>query len=265
MFPQIIHQIWLQGKDKIPDKYSKMVKSVKETNPTFKHIIWDDTKIKDYFKSKPEILTIYNKFPYLHQKVDFIRYCILYQLGGIYLDMDITVIKSFTSLFDTYKEYECIISTINIDQMDSYIMCQNKQCINNGIIIAKPKSPFIKSVIDEVTMYPDCSWYDLTTSMCVNNTTGPVMFSRMYEKYNLENPNKLKLLDPSYLEPCLLDDMCNIKDNTYTIHHHSVTWMHPLIATTLYYYLQYHTLIRAILLIILIQIIYYIFNYIKQR
>lgn len=265
MFSKIIHQIWLQGKDKIPENNVNMYKTVSKTNPNWKHIIWTDTSIKEYFKNKKDIMDVYNKFPYLHQKVDFIRYCILWEFGGIYLDMDITVIKSFDTLVEKFKDYECIVSTINIDKMDSYIMCINNKCINNGIIIAKKQSKFMKSIIDEVMDNPECTWYDLTTSMCVNRTTGPIMFSRMYEKYNLENPGQIKLLDPSYLEPCLLEGICDVKDNTYTIHHHDITWIHPLIGSILHYYLKYHTLVRIILLMILIQIIYYVFNYIKQR
>jgi mannosyltransferase OCH1-like enzyme len=263
MFPKIIHQIWYQGVNKIPNKYTKLYKTVTNTNPLWHHIIWDDHKVQKHFKNKTNILNTYNNFPYLHQKVDFIRYCILYEFGGIYLDMDVTVLKSFDKLVNENKNYECILSTINLDKLDSYIMCQNSQFVNNGIIIAKKQSKFIKSIIDYIIENPECKWFDLSSSMCVYRTTGPALFSRLYKNY--AHKDKIKLLHWSYLEPCLLGDICDITDHTYTIHHHDVTWIHNIIATIVYYYLKYNTLVRVVLLIILIQIAYYIFNYVKQR
>ena len=42
-FPKIIHQIWWQGRDKIPCKFNPLILSWKQHHPKWKHIIWDES------------------------------------------------------------------------------------------------------------------------------------------------------------------------------------------------------------------------------
>ena len=126
MFPKTIHQIWYQGKDKIPEKLKKNSELLKSFHINWNYIIWDDKKIKRYFKNNMKILSTYNNLEYLHQKVDFIRYCILYELGGVYVDMDVTTLKSMDTLLEQYNEYESLVSNIRLSTFDSYIFSKHK-------------------------------------------------------------------------------------------------------------------------------------------
>ena len=47
----------------------------------------------------PEYLELWNDFRYDIQRCDFIRYCILYKYGGLYLDCDIRPMKNLDSVF----------------------------------------------------------------------------------------------------------------------------------------------------------------------
>ena len=71
MIPKIIHQIWLQGEDKIPPELSEHYASCKRINNDFEHIFWDETKIKNYSKihtttNTPNYMTRTNT---LHRKL----------------------------------------------------------------------------------------------------------------------------------------------------------------------------------------------------
>tara|TARA_B100000795_G_C22679668_1_gene391252 strand:- start:553 stop:741 length:189 start_codon:yes stop_codon:yes gene_type:complete len=47
---KIVHQIWFQGKDKIPEKYHNNLKKTKNTLKNWRHIIWDDESIQKELK-----------------------------------------------------------------------------------------------------------------------------------------------------------------------------------------------------------------------
>ena len=262
MIPKIIHQIWYQGKDKIPTDLQKDSDEIIKIHPKWKYIIWDDDLIKKYFKNNTKILSTYNKLEHLHQKVDYMKYCILHELGGVYVDMDVTILKSFDEIVKQYDNYECILSNININIMENYILCRNKECINNGIIISQPKSNFMFNLINEIHKNYNCQYSDLNKSMCINRTTGPLLFTKIYNNY--ENKSKIKILDWSYFEPCVLDDICDVKENTILIHRHNTTWINKIFTTIGYYYFKYKILICLILIIILIKFIHYTIDYIKK-
>ncbi|QKF94066.1 putative glycosyltransferase sugar-binding protein containing DXd motif [Fadolivirus algeromassiliense] len=261
-FPKIIHQIWFQGIDLIPQELLINSKKIFDYHPSYQYIVWDDDKINQYFKDNDKILKTYNKLKHLHQKVDFIRYCLLYELGGIYVDMDVTILQSFDDIINKYNEYECIISTINLNTLESYGLCFNKICLNNGVIISKPKSEFLLNLINSIHDNTKCKYYDLNKSICINRTTGPLLFTKVFNNYH--NKQKIKVLDWSYFEPCILGDLCDIKNNTILIHHHNTTWINKFFTTIGYYYFKYRIFVYLLLIIIVIQMTYYFISYIKK-
>jgi mannosyltransferase OCH1-like enzyme len=51
------------------------------------------------YQEFPEYIDLWNNFRHEIQRVDFIRYCILYQFGGLYIDCDIRPVKNLDSVF----------------------------------------------------------------------------------------------------------------------------------------------------------------------
>ena len=260
--PKVIHQIWYQGKNVISKKMQDDSNKIKNIHPDWKYMIWDDDTIKQYFNNNKNILDTYNKLEHLHQKVDFIRYCILYEIGGIYVDMDVTILKPFDEIVELYGDYECILSDINLNMIESYALCNNKKCINNGIIISQPKSNFMLDLINTIHKNNTCLYYDLNKSMCINRVTGPLLFTKIYNNY--KDKQKIKILNWSYFEPCILNDLCDIKDNTILIHHHNTTWINQIFTMAGYYYFKYKLVFYLLLIIILMKLIHYIISYIKK-
>lgn len=218
-FPKIIHQIWLQGQNDIPDIYVKNIAKIIEYHSEWEYILWDEIRILNLIKNFGELVKTYYKLQYLHQKVDFARYIILYIYGGAYIDIDVDTVKSLDSLVEQFKTYDLIVSLMRLDKLESFIFCYNSQCVNNGIILAKPKNLSLLKVIEHINQNPNCSTIS-TKFSCINNTTGPYMFSNIILNQDL---SKTKLLEYDYLEPCIIDN-CNITDNTYLIHKQDGTW-----------------------------------------
>ena len=89
MIPKIIHQIHL-GKKPLSEKEIEWQKTWKTYNPNYEFIFWDDKKIDE--------LELTNRM-YLQNESysiqsDILRYEILYQYGGVYVDTDFECLKN---------------------------------------------------------------------------------------------------------------------------------------------------------------------------
>ena len=95
MIPKKIHYFWFSN-DPFPDNIQRCMDSWKNVLPNYEVIKWDLTNTpiecefaRNAIKEK--------KWPLLS---DYARLRILYEYGGIYLDTDMLVIKSFDDLLD---------------------------------------------------------------------------------------------------------------------------------------------------------------------
>lgn len=130
MIPKIIHFCWLSN-DPIPEDLEKYMASWKKKLPDYKFVKWDFNR---FDKEK----SIWVSEAYDNKKyafaADYIRLYAIYNMGGIYLDMDIEVLKSFNDL-------------LNNEYMFAY-ESELFPYIEAGCFGAEKKSPFIKYVLD---------------------------------------------------------------------------------------------------------------------
>lgn len=94
MIPQIIHLCWLSG-DPFPKDIQLCIDSWKEKLPNYEIWLWDTNRFDVNS-------TLWTKQAYSCRKyafaADYIRLYALYYYGGIYLDSDVIVYKSFDDL-----------------------------------------------------------------------------------------------------------------------------------------------------------------------
>ena len=101
MIPKIIHYCWF-GRNSKPHSVLKCIKSWEKYLPDYKIIEWneDNFPIED---------NIYCKQAYECKKwafaTDYARLWIIYNYGGIYLDTDVEVVKSW----DPLLKHDCFI------------------------------------------------------------------------------------------------------------------------------------------------------------
>jgi mannosyltransferase OCH1-like enzyme len=106
IIPNIIHQIWFGNQ--IPYVYVIWRKKLKKIHSNWKIILWDEKRIKKEFPNG-----LYNQKTFLKAKKiknyakmsNVARYEILYKFGGLYLDCDIKICKSFQYLNYLYNFY----------------------------------------------------------------------------------------------------------------------------------------------------------------
>ena len=105
MIPKIIHNIWIQGYDNLPNENKVTYATIKKINPEWEFMIWDDEMIKKMLKKYPSIYTMYIKTNNYTErdgntiKSDIARYIIMKEYGGLYFDIDFNCTSSFDELF----------------------------------------------------------------------------------------------------------------------------------------------------------------------
>lgn len=94
MIPKKIHYVWLGG-GKMPSKIKKCMKSWNKHLPDYEIVCWDENRFD--INSVPWVKEAYEAKKYAFA-ADYIRCYALYTEGGIYLDTDVEVLKSFDPL-----------------------------------------------------------------------------------------------------------------------------------------------------------------------
>lgn len=197
MIPKIIHYCWLSG-DEIPEKLQKCMKSWKEKLPDYEFMLWD--------KNRFDINSIqWTKQAYEAKKyafaADYIRLYAVYTYGGIYMDMDVEVLKPFNNLLE-----------------GKYILgYEGKEGIEAGIFGAEKNADWVKSCLD----------YYNGKSFITKNGAYDIrpLPSIMYEIIS-KGYKDLNLLPFDFLTAkSYKTGEITVTENTVTIHHFAGSWV----------------------------------------
>jgi len=206
MIPKVIHYIWL-GKNPTPKVFDKCLKSWQKYCPDYQIKRWDETNL-DLNKYK-FALDAYNAKKYAFAS-DVFRTDILYNEGGIYLDIDVELIKPIDQIL---KDADCVMGF------------ETSNLLNPGLLIAsKPKNNDLLNILR--------SYESLTFD--INNLTNLTVceiFSNYYNKLGLEKTNKSQQIkntffyNSQYFSPIdVITNKKNITKNTYSIHWYNASW-----------------------------------------
>jgi mannosyltransferase OCH1-like enzyme len=118
MIQKIIHYCWLSGEE-YPNSISECINSWKYYLADYRFILWDANNFD--INSVQYVMDAYCKKKYAFA-ADFIRFYVLYNYGGIYLDSDVKVIKSFDDLLNN----KCFIGLDFEDSFEAAIIGSEK-------------------------------------------------------------------------------------------------------------------------------------------
>jgi len=229
--PKIIHQIWLQGENNIPEDYPNYSGSWKEKNPEFTYIMWDNDMIVELIKKTfPQFMVIYDSYPKLVQKVDAAKYIILYHFGGIYIDMDLECIHNLSGLLNSYDNNtcECVLLKCDMNILTRLTFYSTTNDImQNCFAMSVPNFYLWKSCINLMSIEDiNIGNYELLEKY-IFRTTGPGLLTNAY--HNLKDKSKIYLLDTDIIEPltscqydyyeCDKNDCKHMFPKSYAIHH----------------------------------------------
>ena len=152
--PPVIHFIWL-GPKHFPPESVENVRTWIAHNPGWKVKFWTDRKrlapcetmqvmyVSDFsFQKLGDYYTQSNNWG---EKSDILRYEILYQQGGVYVDHDANCLQSFDGMHKGYDLY-CGLETPHLPFVGRSITC------GNGVIGSRANHPTIGKVLELIAM-----------------------------------------------------------------------------------------------------------------
>jgi len=207
--PRIINTFWFSN-DPIPEKYLECMKSWKQFCPDYEVRIWS---LNDY-NSKgcrffDEAISVMN----WSIASDYSRIDVIYRYGGIYMDMDVEVIKPLDDLLrnEAYLGFE---SMQHVDCGSGFGSRQGNKVFEEirGKYLDKP------FILEDGT-------YNIR-EIC------PVVYTDVLKKHGLVTNGQYQKIENITVYPfeCLSAKSFETgiiynTNNTYTIHHHGGTWL----------------------------------------
>lgn len=208
MIPKIIHYCWF-GNNPLPNDVKYYIDTWKKYCPDYKIIEWNesnfDINANDYCREA------YNekKFAFV---ADYARLKIIYDFGGIYMDTDVEIIRSYNDLLN-----------------DDLFMCfEDKTNVSIGTFGAIPKHPYVQELLKSYSArhFIIDGVLDLTTNL-------KYVTELLKCKYNLVLNGKCQHLDLGiniyssdfFIAKSYITGELEITNNTYAIHHYAGSWL----------------------------------------
>lgn len=222
--PSIIHQTWKDHN--IPEAFEQMSRSWRSKHEHWEYRFWTDEMNRNFIASDfPFFLPVFDSYPTAIQRVDAVRYFVLYKYGGFFIDMDFECLASIDSLTDLAP---CVFgiepAAHNLTHNKDIIIC-------NAFMGAVPGARFLECISTELQAFRTISEHPISQ---VLESTGPFMLSRLYSTY--ERKEEISLLDAALLYPFSMQELDELNrglpcpnievrlQKAFGIHYYSGTW-----------------------------------------
>ena len=208
VIPKLIHAIWFSG-DPMPELYLRCLESWRKYAPDYEIKIWN---LETY---KPD------KCLFFEQAIehknwafasDYARADLLYRYGGIYMDLDVEMLRPVDDLLynDAYMSFE------SLDRIEC----------GSGMG-SRPGYPIIKEICESYEKRPylkaDGTW---------DNSTCPVRYTQVIEKHGLKKDGGFQFVEDITVYPFEVltgksfdTGIIYSSDLSYTVHHHNGSWI----------------------------------------
>jgi mannosyltransferase OCH1-like enzyme len=198
MIPQILHQIWI-GPNQMPDHIKRYCDINRKIFYDYEYKFWCNENIPDMpdkCKSQMERYGKINKYAF---QADILRYYLLNQYGGIYLDVDFLCSKRFDNLIT--KSFFCVNPN-----RKAFHVC-------NGVFACLPNNPILTKLLNELKDEPYHG--PLLLTMYISEYIG-VKYKTNILSHLKDNPN-------DYLECGQPEDFFSVKG--YCFHNALKSWI----------------------------------------
>jgi mannosyltransferase OCH1-like enzyme len=212
--PKIIHQTWKDSN--VPEKWVEYQKKAQSLHPDWEYRLWTDDANDDFIKQYyPDLFPIYSSYPKPVMKADVIRYAIMDQIGGLYLDLDYEMLKPFD-----------LDGAVILPKSRSTQFGDKENRIGNCIMASEKGQPFWKAVLKDLVEHPFKIGED---ELDVEKATGPLLLTRIYQSRDwpdVTTPERMLFHPPSPRSPNAYDRILN-NGESYGIHHAHGSWRDP--------------------------------------
>ena len=210
MIPKIIHYCWF-GKNPMPQHLINYMATWKQHMPDWDIHAWDETSF-NIAEAPVYVQQAYEAKKYAFVS-DYVRLWALEQLGGVYLDTDVEVVKPF----------EPLLNDVAFCGMEESLAHLPGTCVMG----CEAHCEWVKTMLgayDNITFIKADGSYDITTNtrrlgniLCENGFV-PSREAQYIEKWGL------RIYTHDYFSPITSTRVMRKSKNTYAIHHLESSW-----------------------------------------
>lgn len=206
--PKIIHYCWFGNGEK-SELAIKCISQLIKKFPEYEIIEWNESNFD--IKSNKYVNEAYNSKKYAFVS-DYVRLFVLYNYGGIYLDTDVEVLKSF----DKFLE------------LDGFVGFEDTELVSTAVIGCKKNNYIIKILLDsykERLFIQDGKMNETTN---VRIFTNILLDLGLIQNNTLQNlcEGEISIFPVEYFSPLKIGTKKpKLTDNTVTIHWFEGSWV----------------------------------------
>ena len=201
--PKIIHYCWISS-DNWDSRTTNCFDSWKKYIPDYQYMLWNTETLPDEVLEIPTVQHAMKaqKWAFV---ADYVRIWALYNYGGIYMDLDVELLKSPTALQNTQ-----LLFGMEKDQLGAHFIGSVKG------------HPFIKYILDKLALKS-------------NFLPLPAFITQLYQEFYNQNvqvsqTSIVSIYPNDYFNPFYWDSeqrkgALTITDNTYCIHWYAGGWI----------------------------------------
>jgi mannosyltransferase OCH1-like enzyme len=165
MIPKIIHTIWLQGYEFLPEKKKDLLHKLKKLHPDLEFIVWDYKMIYPLMVKNPKLIGLFKDVDklsgFIHSKViqkTIASYLILKEFGGIYYDGQFDCLSLIKNIFiydlSNVKENSIYITSSSSYKINIFNYLSNffrkKYYFSSDFIAIQPSHPIWEKVFENI-------------------------------------------------------------------------------------------------------------------
>jgi mannosyltransferase OCH1-like enzyme len=175
--PLVIYESWMTHQ--VPKGMRDNILRLLDTNQEFDYYLYSHEDCAAFIADNydKDVLAAFHALKPGAFKSDLWRYCILYKLGGVYLDIKYYSTVPLINIIDENQ-------TIFVRDADSYLFqaisgdFSFQKCFNNAFMVSPPRNEIFKRCIDDIVK----SYKQRSYNRNILDVTGPCMLGRIIEE-----------------------------------------------------------------------------------
>ncbi|PSN63465.1 hypothetical protein BS50DRAFT_679730 [Corynespora cassiicola Philippines] len=170
--PRTIHYIWFknlyesyEGHTKIPSMGSRSPEICREHNPDYEIRMWNASSAREFFETEYKwFLPTYDGYRYPIQRIDALKYFVLWHYGGVYMDLDIACRRPLDPLL----------------AFPAWFPEASPLGVNNDLMASAPRHPILRRMTEGLVSH---NWNLLFPYLTIFWTTGPQFTSDILREW----------------------------------------------------------------------------------
>ncbi|CAC5383603.1 unnamed protein product [Mytilus coruscus] len=226
--PRIFHFIsvepFLKDSEKISEDVTSIINDWKIKNVDFEVIVWTGNKIKNEF---PILADLLKKLPVSAWIANIVRYKVLYEYGGLYLDTDVMAIRSVQPLLTQFHSGFVVCAKPRTTNLMIAGPCK---IIGNAVIASTKHSILMKRVFEK-SVYLTAKY--LPTIDTANfsyykgkRVSGPILLTNEFQKSEIPVVGSITFFPCDWTDrsKCVYSRFLNESKIIYGMHQWKQRW-----------------------------------------